>query len=113
VFVLSDHRRRVPAGCAFPSGGLRAPRITALGGLALGRPRHPANQNDEHTEIAAPTMSPTTWTHHPVKSPLTMSGPSVRAGFIEAPLIGLANRPIRATVASQAPERRHHLLGSR
>ena len=31
-----------------------------------------------------------------------MSGPRVRAGFIEAPLIGLANRPSSATVEPTA-----------
>ena len=31
-----------------------------------------------------------------------MSGPSVRAGFIDAPLIGLANRPNSATVEPTA-----------
>ena len=31
-----------------------------------------------------------------------MSGPSVRAGFMEAPLIGLAKRPSSATVAPTA-----------
>ena len=42
------------------------------------------------------------YTHQPVKLVLTMSGPRVRAGFIEAPLIGLANRPSRATVEPTA-----------
>ena len=32
----------------------------------------------------------------------TMSGPRVRAGFIDAPLIGLANRPSSATVEPTA-----------
>jgi hypothetical protein len=31
-----------------------------------------------------------------------MSGPRVRAGFIDAPLMGLVNRPSRATVAPTA-----------
>ena len=37
-----------------------------------------------------------------MKFTATMSGPRVRAGFIDAPLIGLANRPSRATVAPTA-----------
>src|SRR5262249_58247366 len=54
------------------------------------------------TAMVAPSSGPARYTHHPVKSVLTMSGPRVRAGFIDAPLIGLANRPSRATVEPTA-----------
>lgn len=52
--------------------------------------------------MVAPIRGAKTYTHQPVKSTPTMSGPSVRAGFIDAPLMGLANRPSRATVAPTA-----------
>ena len=54
------------------------------------------------TAMQAPARSPATYTHQPVKFAATTSGPSVRAGFMDAPLIGLANRPSNATVAPTA-----------
>jgi hypothetical protein len=102
VFVLSDQARRVcPALAALPCGS-RDGHITALGGLPLGMPRQAASQDDEHDRDRGADDVTDDVTHQPVKSPLTMSGPSVRAGFIEAPLIGLANSPSRATVAPTA-----------
>src|SRR5262249_48369070 len=52
--------------------------------------------------IAAPMRGAKAYTHQPVKSLATMSGPSVRAGFIDAPLIGLAKSPRSAMVAPTA-----------
>src|SRR5262249_41300274 len=54
------------------------------------------------TAMAAPITGPAIYTHHPVKSVDTMSGPRVRAGFIDAPLIGQANRPSSATMEPTA-----------
>ena len=48
MFVLSDHTNRAPAAIPARPRGSRAARITALGGLPLRRPRHGANQDDEH-----------------------------------------------------------------
>jgi hypothetical protein len=54
------------------------------------------------TAAAAPMRSPKTYTHKPVRLAPTMSGPSVRAGFIDEPLIGLANRPSIAIIEPTA-----------
>src|SRR5262249_8790635 len=54
------------------------------------------------TAIHAPVRSPETYTHPPVKFAATTSGRSGRAGFIDAPLIDLANRPSNATVGPTA-----------
>src|ERR1700730_8763961 len=54
------------------------------------------------TAMVAPMSGPKTYTHQPLKSLAMMSGPSVRAGFMDAPLMGLAKRPSRAMVAPTA-----------
>jgi hypothetical protein len=54
------------------------------------------------TAMAAPTTGPMTYTYQPVKSVDTMWGPRVRAGVIDAPLIGEANSPSSATVEPTA-----------
>ena len=41
-------------------------------------------------------IGPATYTQYEVKSALTGSGPKVRAGFIDAPEIGLPHRPASA-----------------
>jgi hypothetical protein len=51
------------------------------------------------TAMHAPARSPATYTQQPVKFAATTSGPGVQAGFLDAPLTGLANRPSNATVA--------------
>jgi hypothetical protein len=48
------------------------------------------------TAITAPASGPATYTQYPVKVVLARSGPKVRAGFIEAPEMGLPHRPARA-----------------
>src|SRR5262249_32560415 len=49
------------------------------------------------TAIHAPVRAPETYTPPPVKFAATTSGRSGRAGFIDAPLIDLANRASKAT----------------
>jgi len=45
------------------------------------------------TAAMAPTIGPTMYTQQSVKSPFARSGPKERAGFIDAPLIGLDQSP--------------------
>src|SRR5215468_75526 len=66
------------------------------------RPGSPRTRLMITTAMQAPMTGPRTYTHQPVKSVLTISGPSERAGFIDAPLIGLANSPSSATVEPTA-----------
>src|SRR5215469_988895 len=100
----------LPSGSADQAPGLlggrgllprigRAPPSAASHSSVTGRPRTALMIT---TAMAAPSTGPAIYTHHPVKSVLTMSGPSVRAGFIDAPLMGLANNPSRAMVAPTA-----------
>jgi hypothetical protein len=72
----------------------------ALGGFPFLLDRHSPHGGDDRTAMAAPITGPAMYTHHPVKSVDTMSGPRVRAGFIDAPLMGLANKRSSATVAT-------------
>ena len=48
------------------------------------------------TAITAPASGPARYAHHAVQSPGTRSGPSDRAGFIDAPLGGPAQSPASA-----------------
>src|SRR5262249_61357820 len=76
-----------------------------LGGPDPGLVRNAADQADERPRDASTDEVAHDDTHQPVKSTATMSGPSVLAGFMDAPLIGLANSPSSATVAPTARPR--------
>src|ERR1017187_5996947 len=91
------HRRFTGSGARRMTAQMigRAPPSAASISALSGRPR---TMMMITTAIAAPMMSPKTYTHQPVKWTATISGPRVRAGFIDEPLIGLANSPSRATV---------------
>src|SRR3984885_7803059 len=49
------------------------------------------------TASVAPTSGPATYAQYEDQSPDTSAGPNERAGFIDAPLTGAAQRPASAT----------------
>lgn len=60
-------------------------------------PPRPLSTNATPTARVAPISGPATYTQYELKLAPTASGPKVRAGFIDAPEIGLAHRPASAT----------------
>src|SRR5579871_4724677 len=87
-------------GPAGPRGGrLDCPRISGrrpwAARIAGSSPPGPRRMWAIPTAIIAPTSGPATYTQAWPRFPSTMSGPRDRAGFMDAPLTGAAQRPAR------------------
>src|SRR4029079_1445688 len=59
-------------------------------------PPRPRSTYAMPTAIRPPATGPARYAHHAVQSPFTKTGPSDRAGFIDAPLTGDPHSPARA-----------------
>src|SRR5665647_3327259 len=75
------------------------PRVPWAAVEPLGPPPGPRRTYATATARRAPSIGPATYIQRSWKSPRAKSGPSERAGCIDAPLTGLAHRPARAMYA--------------